>query len=249
MTTSVDELFREYRSSGDQAIRNKLVEAHVPLVHYVASRMLPTQHSSVQLQDLIAYGMPGLIDAAEKYDPDRESKASFATFASYRIQGAITDELRSQAWEPRAIRAMHRRHTLGAAELEMRLGRPPSLKELSTHVGDSEADISRAAREMDSARVGSLSAPVKSEGEVITLSEVVVAPISDSEPIVRDMSKAVASAIGRLPETEQLLLRLIYVQHMMLRDIAVVLGVTDSWVSHLHTRCMVSLQRALAAQY
>jgi RNA polymerase sigma factor for flagellar operon FliA len=132
----------------------------------------------------------------------------------------------------------------------MALGRAPSLEELATAVDVSVEEISRVMGEMNRTRVASLSQPLAGvEVNDMTLSDVVVAQWAESEPVVKEMAVAVSRAVGRLPENEQLLLRLIYVQHMTLRDIALVLQVTDSWVSHLHTRSMVLLQRALAAQY
>lgn len=256
-TTDVADLWVHYLADGSKDIdlRNRLAEAHLPLVHYVAARMLPSQHYSVQMQDLVSYGMLGLLDAVEKYDP--EKGAAFSTFAWKRIQGSITDELRSQAWEPRALRRTHRRFQSEAARLEMVLGRPPSMDELATAVDASVEEISRVMGEMALTRVRSLSAPVGGQtgapgsdaGTDLSLADVVAAQWAESEPVVKEMAVAVSRAVGRLPENEQLLLRLIYVQHMSLRDIAEVLRVTDSWVSHLHTRSMVLLQRALAAQY
>jgi len=250
-TTDVAECWASYLAGGstDIEMRNRLAEAHLPLVHYVAARMLPSQHSSVRMDDLVSYGMLGLLDAVEKFRP--EKGAAFSTFAWKRIQGSITDELRSQAWEPRALRRTHRRFLAEAARLEMALGRAPSLDELATAVDVPVEEISKVLGEMSRTRVGSLSAPVSDEwnGEAPGLSEVLAAQWAESEPVVKEMAVAVSRAVGRLPENEQLLLRLIYVQHMTLRDIATVLQVTDSWVSHLHTRSMVLLQRALAAQY
>lgn len=256
-TTDVAALWSDYLAGGstDIDLRNRLAEAHLPLVHYVAARMLPSQHFSVQMQDLVSYGMLGLLDAVEKYDPDKG--AAFSTFAWKRIQGSITDELRSQAWEPRALRRTHRRYQAEAARLEMALGRPPSLDELATAVDATVGDISRVMGEMALTRMSSLSAPVKGQTGApagdgstdLSLGDVVHAQWAESEPVVKEMAVAVSRAVGRLPENEQLLLRLIYVQHMTLREIAEILRVTDSWVSHLHTRSMVLLQRALAAQY
>src|SRR5688500_15916516 len=112
--TNVDALFEAYQETRDPAVREQLIVAHMQLVRYVASRMLPSLHSSVELQDLVSYGMFGLIDAIERFD--LTYKVKFQTFASYRIQGAINDEMRAQAWEPRSVRARFRQVQTAATD-------------------------------------------------------------------------------------------------------------------------------------
>ena len=251
MTTDVREMFLDYQATHDPAIREQLIVAHVQLVRYVASRMLSNLHSSVELQDLQSYGMFGLIDAIERYDPSREVK--FSTFATYRIQGAINDEMRAQAWEPRSVRALHRRVLAGISDLEHNLGRAPIEEEVATHVGITVAELRRVQHEVASSRVVSTDAHAASDGAGLTLADMLGSREQEDLGMMNSQVSQVllmlTAALDRLPSNERVLLQLIYVQQMMLKDIARVLKVTDSWVSHLHTRAMVSLQRAMSAQF
>jgi RNA polymerase sigma factor for flagellar operon FliA len=234
-------------------VREQLIVAHIQLVRYVAQRMLGNLHSTVELQDLVSYGMFGLMDAIERYDPAREVK--FSTFATYRIQGAINDEMRSQAWEPRSVRAMHRKMLAAGSHLEHELGRAPTEEEVATHVGITVAELRRTAQEVASSRVMSVDGVgnhVRGEG-VLGLADLLSSREQDDLGMLNSQVSQVllmlTAALDRLPSNERVLLQLIYVQQMMLKDIARVLRVTDSWVSHLHTRAMVSLQRAMSAQF
>lgn len=245
--TDVAALFETYQETHDPSVREQLIVAHMQLVRYVASRMLPSLHSSVELQDLVSYGMFGLIDAIERFD--LAYKVKFQTFASYRIQGAINDEMRAQAWEPRSVRSRFRQVQTAASDLEHTLGRAPTEEEVATLVGADVAELRRIEGEMRAARVHSLSTPLR-DTEGMSLEDVIVGmDLGDVDPQINEMRAMLATAMSRLPVNERVLLQLIYVERMRLKDIAGVLHVTDSWVSHLHTRSLVSLQRTLTGQY
>ena len=249
VATTVDELFRQYQVDRDPAIREELILAHMQLVRYNAGRMIGRLHSSVELQDLISYGTFGLMDAVERFDPERG--VPFGAFASWRIQGAMNDEMRSLAWEPRSVRAAHRRAMVAMSELEHELGRAPSDEEIATRVGVEVPELRRVLAEVQTTRMASLDTPVTAPefGGGFTLGDT-VASVSGSEveltPQVSEMSHMLAEAIERLPANERLLIQLLYAKRMMLKEVAEVLQVTDSWVCHLHTRAVVNLQRMMA---
>lgn len=245
---SIESLWATYHVNKDRALRDRLIEAHIPLVEYVARRMLPKMHTSVEMQDLVSYGMFGLIDAVERFDP--RAGVKFSTFAPYRIQGAITDELRSQAWEPRSVRARHRAVLDATDRLEHALGRLPSEQEVATDVGITPVELRRIIGDIDSAKVGSLSVVVRDgEDQQMQGRDVGVLDAAEQLPELDEAGFRLASGLGHLSEHERLLLRLIYVKGVPLKKIAQTLGVTESWVSHLHTKVMVRLQRTLAGQF
>src|SRR5512145_3527359 len=140
-------LWREYKRTGDQALRDRLILTYAPLVKYVAGRLGSGLPAHVDEGDLVSYGLLGLIGAIERYDPDREIK--FETYAIARIKGAIIDELRALDWVPRSVRARARDIERAIATLEAKLHRPPSDEEIAKQVGitveeleDSLTDIS-----------------------------------------------------------------------------------------------------------
>lgn len=247
-----DDLLQEYHETRSPEVRARLIEMYLPLVRYNASKMLPGLHSSVELQDLVSWGVFGLIDALERYDP--EAGAKFSTFATYRIQGSIHDEMRALAWEPRSVRQKLRAVVTAQTELEHSLGASPSDMQVATHVGISLDELTRVRREADVAMVASLSSPGGDDDEADAeghLGDTVISPEMMSSELAdyAELSASVATGIGMLEGQDRTLFEWVYVQGRPFKDVARVLGVTESWVSHLHTRGLVRLQRILSARY
>src|SRR5678816_22985 len=120
-------LWQDYRATRDQAVRDRLILTYAPLVKFVAGRLGSSLPSHVDEQDLVSYGLLGLIGAIERFDPGREIK--FETFAMARIRGAIIDELRSLDWVPRSVRTRARQIERAIAALEKELHRAPTDEE------------------------------------------------------------------------------------------------------------------------
>jgi RNA polymerase sigma factor for flagellar operon FliA len=246
-----DDLWREYRRTRERALRDRLIEMHLPLVRYTAQKMLGGLHASVERQDLVSWGTFGLMDAIERFDPDAGTR--FSTFATYRIQGSINDEMRKQAWEPKSVRAKSRAVLAAAADLERELGGSPTDVQVATRVGISVEELAKVRREMDIARVGSLSSPTRGNGDDDSSGElghiIEAVELGDIGYEFAELSASVAEAITHLGQEDRDLMEWVYAQGLPFKEIARILGVTESWVSHLHTRGMVRLQRVLSAKY
>src|SRR5579884_3855633 len=119
-------VWREFRKTGDKALRDRLIVTYAPLVKYVAGRLGSGLPAHVEEADLVSYGLLGAI---ERYEPDRDIK--FETYAMSRIRGAILDELRSLDWVPRSVRARAREIERAITALEAKLGRAPTDEEIS----------------------------------------------------------------------------------------------------------------------
>src|SRR5579863_2778882 len=128
----LNDLWRKYKSSGDERARERLVVAYSPLVKYVAGRMSSGLPAHVEEADLISYGLGGLISAIERFDLSREIK--FETYAITRIRGAIIDELRTLDWVPRSVRARAREFERTNMKLEARLKRAPTDEEMAAEL-------------------------------------------------------------------------------------------------------------------
>ena len=128
------ELWRRYKDEGDDSARERLVVAYSPLVKFVAGRTGARLPSHVEQADLISYGMIGLIEAMDRFEPQRQIR--FETFAMQRIRGAIIDELRSLDWVPRSVRSRARDIEEANSKLEHELGRAPSDEELAERAED-----------------------------------------------------------------------------------------------------------------
>ena len=126
-------LWLDYRRTGDQDIRDRLILTYAPLVKYVAGRLGSGLPAHVDEGDLVSYGLLGLIGAIERYDPDRDIK--FETYAIARIRGSIIDELRALDWVPRSVRSRAREIERAIGSLEAKLGRAPTDEEIAARVG------------------------------------------------------------------------------------------------------------------
>ena len=139
MAEDINQLWRTFKRTNDQAIRDRLILTYAPLVKYVAGRLGSGLPAHVEEGDLVSYGLLGLIGAIERYDPDREIK--FETYAIARIKGAIIDELRALDWVPRSVRARARDIERAIAELEKKLHRAPTDEEICERLGISEDEL------------------------------------------------------------------------------------------------------------
>jgi len=245
-------LWREYRRSGDQKVRDRLILTYAPLVKYVAGRMSSGLPAHVEESDLISYGLLGLIGAIERYDLEREIK--FETFAVARIKGAIIDELRSLDWVPRSVRSRARAVEKAHAELEGELGRTPTDEEMAETMELSVEEFQDALLEIANSSVLALddlwtfADPEGGGGQISVLDTIqdpnAVDPAHEID--ATEMKDRLADAIARLPEREKLVVALYYYENLTLREIGEVLGVTESRVSQLHTKAILRLKARLA---
>jgi RNA polymerase sigma factor FliA len=243
-------LWREYRRSRDQALRDRLILTYAPLVKFVAGRLGSGLPAHVEENDLVSYGLLGLIGAIERYDPDRDVK--FETYAIARIKGSIIDELRALDWVPRSVRARARDIERAIAALEARLHRAPTDEEIAEKLGitqgeleDSLTDISRSSI----AALDELWTISSATGDQVSLMETIEdpqGPEPQSALAQTELREALGEAIARLPEREKLVITLYYYEELTLREIGEVLGVTESRVSQLHTKAILRLKARLA---
>src|ERR671919_681046 len=218
------ELWRLYKEGGDGSARERLVVAYSPLVKFVAGRTGARLPSHVDQADLISYGMIGLAEAMERFEPSREIR--FETFAMQRIRGAIIDELRSLDWVPRSVRSRARDIEAANSKLEHELGRAPTDAELAERLKISEDELQE-----------SLLHTIEDES----------APDPQAALDTTEVKDRLQDAIQDLPERETLVIALYYFENLTLREIGEVLGVTESRVSQLHSKAVLRLRSRLRA--
>ncbi len=242
------ELWLRYKQDGDETARERLVVAYSPLVKFIAGRMASGLPSHVEESDLISYGLLGLIGAIERYDLERGIK--FETFAVARVKGAIIDELRSLDWVPRSVRARARDVERAHAGLEGKLGRAPTDEEMSTRLEMTVEEFHDALLEIANSSVLALDdlwtfADPDGGGGHISVLDTIQDPNAidpESEAHTSELKDRLADAIESLPERERLVIALYYYENLTLREIGEVLGVTESRVSQLHTKAVLSLR-------
>ena len=243
-------LWREYRARKDPALRDRLIVTYAPLVKYVAGRLGSGLPAHVDDEDLVSYGLLGLIGAIERYEPDRDVK--FETYAIARIRGAIIDELRALDWVPRSVRSRAREIERAIGELESKLGRVPSDEEIAAKIGITTEELDESLSEISRSSIAALDelwSVGGSDGDQVALIDTIEdteAPDPQGALSRTELREAIADAIARLPEREKLVVTLYYYEELTLREIGEVLGVTESRVSQLHTKAILRLKARLA---
>jgi RNA polymerase sigma factor for flagellar operon FliA len=244
------DLWKRYKSQGDQRARERLVVAYSPLVKYVAGRMSSGLPAHVDEADLISYGLTGLINAIERFDLSREIK--FETYAITRIRGSIIDELRTLDWVPRSVRTRARDIERANQKLEMKLQRAPSDDEMASELEMSVGDFQDALVQISHSTIIALDELWNTNdqnGDSVSLLDTLPDHSTPSPETVVDQGELrdrIATAIAALPEREKLVIALYYYENLTLREIGEVLGVTESRVSQLHTKAVLRLRGKLA---
>jgi RNA polymerase sigma factor for flagellar operon FliA len=240
------DLWKRYKSSGDERARERLVVAYSPLVKYVAGRMGSGLPAHVEEADLISYGLTGLISAIERFDLGREIK--FETYAITRIRGAIIDELRNLDWVPRSVRARARAIERANMKLEAQLRRAPTDEEMASELELSLEGFQEALLQISNSTIVALdelwSVPDSSGDSVSLLDTLPDRDAPDPQAMVdqSELRDRVADAIAALPEREKLVIALYYYENLTLREIGEVLSVTESRISQLHTKAVLRLR-------
>jgi RNA polymerase sigma factor for flagellar operon FliA len=203
----------------------------------------------VEEADLISYGLVGLINAIERFEPEREIK--FETYAITRIKGAIIDELRHLDWVPRSVRARAREIEKANSKLEHRLQRAPTDEEVAFELDISVEEFQESLLQISNSTVAALDelwSVSDASGDQVSLLDTLQDPDAPDPAHVMDVTDLkdrMADAIARLPEREKLVVALYYYENLTLREIGEVLGVTESRISQLHTKAVLRLRGRL----
>jgi RNA polymerase sigma factor for flagellar operon FliA len=229
--------------------RDEIMRRYLPLVRRVVQRLAIRKPPHIEIDDLVSWGIVGLLDAIEKYDPKKE--ALFSTYAQFRIRGAILDHLRSLDWVPRSVRQKAALIEKVSHELEGRLGRPPNEEEIARELEMSLTDYQDLLAKVGEMTLFSLEDLGFGSGEE-RLSQDQEDEEADADPLRALLSQErvhlVADAIGKLPEREKLVVSLYYNEDLTMKEVGGVLGLTESRVSQLHSQAMLRLKRFLLAK-
>lgn len=244
------DLWQGYKDTGDRTMREKLILHYAPLVKYVAGRVGVGLPSSVDPADLVSNGMFGLIDAIERFQPDRAIK--FETYAVTRIRGAIIDELRSFDWVPRSVRQKARDVERAYSALQSELGRTPTDQEVAEELGISVKSLRQLFRQVSYVHVAALDELLSIGGErsdKVTLGDTIPDERADDPVSVFEAEETrdiLGEAVSGLDEREKIVISLYYYEGMTLNEIGQVLGVTESRACQLHTRAVLQLRGKLS---
>lgn len=239
-------LWREYKETGDPKVREEIILHYFPLVKYVAGRLKTTLPATVEQNDLVSYGVFGLIDAIEKFDLSRTIK--FETYAIQRIKGAMIDELRSIDWIPRSVRSQVRDVDRARTTLEADLHRAPTNEELSEYMGATLQEVEAANSQAVLVNVAALEDLIGTDQGALSLVDTLEGnrssdPTSTSE--VAEIKELLASALAGLSDRDKTVAALYYYESLTLAQIGKVLGVTESRICQMHTKMVMQVRERL----
>ncbi len=224
------------------------IEAYLPMVRRTAHRMIGRLPANVEVDDLIQAGVMGLMEALERYEQGHG--AQFETFAMQRVRGAMLDELRGTDWVPRSVRKHQREIAEAVHALEHQLHRAPTDGEIAKHLGVTLQQYQDMLLDVRGAQLVYTDDYEADEGETHYLDRHVT-PDDKADPSAqlndRRFREALVAAIEDLPEREQYVMSMYYEHDMNLKEIAAVLGVTESRVCQLHSQAVARLRSRLKA--
>jgi RNA polymerase sigma factor FliA len=241
--------FKQSEVSGArEGARERLILHYAPLVKYVASRVATGLPASVDQADLVSYGMFGLIDALEKFDPGRGNK--FETYAIPRIKGAIIDELRAMDWVPRSVRFKAREIEKAYSDLESIHKRGPTEKEVAARLGVTLRELHDVINQISFVQVLQLDEILSvgsDRGEQVSLLDTLADRGTDPTTALEgeETRGLLAAAINSLSEREKIVVTLYYFEGLTLAEIGDILGVTESRVCQIHTKAVGQLRLQL----
>ena len=232
-------LWAEFVKTRSLETRNELVMKYVPLVKHIVMRLLPTYRKHVEFDDLMSSGLLGLMDAIDKFDMGKDVK--FETYATLRIKGEIIDQIRKQDWAPISLRQKIKKVEECYETLESSMGRMPTEAEVAHRLSMSADDVKRT---LDEAHTFNLVALDEMLIERVTGDSLAVPADESPERRLeeRETLNVLTKSIGLLPEKEQQVLAMYYQEEMTLKEIGLVLGVTESRVSQIHSKAIMTLR-------
>ena len=244
--TEKNKLWEEYSRRRTAEVREKLIIEYAPLVKIVAGRLSMYLGYNVEYDDLVGYGVFGLIDAIDKFDYGKGIK--FETYASLRIRGAVLDQIRKMDWIPRSLRQKQKKIDAAMNKLELELGRLATDEELAKEIGISEDELLNWQGQANVTNVISLDEFVDTSGEKNVESVGVNTFETPEEVIEKDeLKKLLAESLKTLTDREKKVILLYYYEELTLKEISLVLEVSESRVSQLHTRALQKMKTKLGS--
>jgi RNA polymerase sigma factor for flagellar operon FliA len=246
---SLDNLWKDFKETGSKVAKDKLLLEYAPLVKYIAQRIAINLPASVDRDDLVSSGILGLVKAVETFEPERGFK--FETYAGHKIRGAILDDLRAMDWVPRSVRQKARDLQRVYAKLENELGRMPYDDEVCKELNISMKEFEEILSEVTPATIVSLEEAMpdrETDSKELRIIDTIEDPGSENplkELGFNEVKDILKEAIAGLPEKEKLVIALYHYEELTLKEIGVVLDISESRVSQIHSKVILKLRSKL----
>ncbi|MBB5323648.1 RNA polymerase sigma factor for flagellar operon FliA [Anoxybacillus tepidamans] len=238
--------WKNWINNRDPQAGDELVQKYMPLVHYQVQRISVSLPKNINKQELVSFGLMGLYDALEKFDPSRDLK--FDTYASFRIRGAILDGLRKEDWLPRSTREKAKKIEATIAKMEQQYMRTVTAKEVAASLGMLEEEVYAVLNEGFFANVLSLDDwPKENEDEENSPLALRDEKTSSPEETVlkQEIQEKLAEVIQQLNEKEQLVISLFYKEELTFTEIGQIMGLSTSRISQIHSKAIFKLRKIL----
>lgn len=239
-------LWEAYSKNRTASIREQIIIEYAPLVKLVAGRLSMYLGYNVEYDDLVGYGVFGLIDAIDKFDYNKGIK--FETYASLRIRGSILDQIRKMDWIPRSLRQKQKKIDAAMGKLETELGRVPTDEELAKEIGITEEELVNWQGQSNVSNIVSLDEFIDTSGEK-EMEPVKNHPFDTPEEVVEkaEIKRLLAESLESLTDKEKKVILLYYYEELTLKEISRVLEVSESRISQLHTKALQKMKVKLGS--
>ena len=239
-----EKLWQTYQENPSPELREKIILEYAQLVKVVAGRLSMYLGYNVEYDDLVGYGIFGLIDAIDKFDLNKD--VEYETYASLRIRGAILDQIRKMDWIPRTVRQKQKRIDEAIKQIEMRTGKNALDEEIAQELGVSEDELSNWQSQLKVTNIVSLNEFLEQGSE----------PVMDArqnshfiqpEDLVEEneLKQVLEESMNLLTEKEKKVILLYYYEDMTLKEISQILEVSESRVSQLHTKALLKMRNKM----
>ena len=237
-------IWEKYTKNPTQEMREQIIIEYAPLVKIVAGRLSMYLGGNVEYEDLVSYGVFGLIDAIDKFDTNKDVK--FETYASLRIRGSILDQIRKMDWIPRTVRQRQRKIDEAIKSLEARTGKTPTDEMLAEELGVSGEELLSWQSQLKVTNVVSLNEFVESGNEPVMDAKGNFRLAQPEEVIAEaELKRMLKDAMQLLTEKEQKVILLYYYEDLTLKEISRVLEVSESRISQLHTKALQKMKKKM----
>ncbi len=242
-----NKLWEEYGKKNSPELREKIIINYAPLVKVVAGRLSMYLGYNVEYEDLVSYGIFGLIDAIDKFDYEKGIK--FETYASLRIRGAILDQIRKMDWIPRTLRQKQKKIDAAVSKIEIQSGKTATEEELANEIGISQEELLVWKGQTNITNVISLDEFVENGGEKEAIHEK-TSSFDMPEDVVEknELKQLIKDSLETLTEKERKVILLYYYEELTLKEISNVMEVSESRISQLHTKALQKMKAKLGSQ-
>ena len=245
-TTDKEKLWESYQKNPSPEIREQIILEYAPLVRVVAGRLSMYLGYNVEYDDLVGYGIFGLIDAIDKFDVAKDVK--FETYASLRIRGSILDQIRKMDWIPRTVRQKQKKLDEAIKRVEMRTGKNASDEDIAKEIGISDAELTNWQSQLKITNIVSLNEYVEQGSEPVMDAKHNTHFAQPEEQIQEnELKEVLKSTLELLTEKERKVIELYYYEELTLKEISKVLDVSESRVSQLHTKALMKMRKKMGS--